>query len=121
MPTAIDKIVYGFPFPTIPPIFGTPTYHTISEVNLKLNSNAASVQSNLSCGTLGLLQLTVFTAAYNNLSVTTFLFPSRLALHPTSQPTPLAPKSPKFAMLSTPRPHSSTSTTALTRPFDKLF
>ena len=33
MPTAIDKIVDGFPFPTIPPISGTPTYNTIAEVN----------------------------------------------------------------------------------------
>ena len=59
MPTSIDKIVDGFPFPTIPPIVGTPTYNTISEVNLKLNSNSAYVQSNLVYGTLGLLQLTV--------------------------------------------------------------
>ena len=72
MPTAIDKIVDGFKFPTIPPISGTPTYHTISEVNLKLNSNSASVQSNLSCGTLGLIQLIVSPALYNTLSVTTF-------------------------------------------------
>ena len=55
MPTSNDKIMDDFPFPTISPIVGTPTYHTISEVNLKLNSNASSVQSNLGCGTLGLL------------------------------------------------------------------
>ena len=75
MPTAIDKIVDGFPFPTIPPIVGTPTYNTIAEVNLKLNSNSASVQSNLGCGTLGLLQLTVSPAVYNTLSVTPFVVP----------------------------------------------
>ena len=68
MPTAIEKIVDSFPFPTIPPIVGTPTYNTIAEVNLKLNSNSASVQSNLGCGTLGLLQLTVSPAVYNTLS-----------------------------------------------------
>ena len=82
MPTAIDKIVDGFPFPTIPPIVGTPTYHTISEVNLKLNSNAASVQSNLGCGILSLLQLTVLPAVYNTLSVTTFVVP----INPGSSP-----------------------------------
>ena len=60
MLTAIDKIVDGFPLPTIDPIIGTPTYNTIAENNLKLNSNAASVQSNLVCDTLGLLRLTVF-------------------------------------------------------------
>ena len=67
MPTAIDEIVDGFPFPTIPPIVGTPTYNTIAEVNFKLNSNSASVQSNLGCSTLGLLQLTVSPAVYNTL------------------------------------------------------
>ena len=75
MPTAIDNIVDGFPFQTITPIVGTPTYNTIAKVNLKLNSNAASVQSNLGCGTLGLLQLTVFTTVYNTLSVTAFVVP----------------------------------------------
>ena len=75
MPTAIDKMVEGFPFPTIPPIVGTPTYNTIAEVNLKLNSNSASVQSNLGCGTLGLLQLTVSPAVYNTLSSTAFIVP----------------------------------------------
>ena len=75
MPTAIDNIVDGFPFPTIPPIVGTPTYNTISEVNLKLNSNSTSVQSNLGCGNLGLLQLTVSSAVYNTLLSTTFIVP----------------------------------------------
>ena len=75
MPTAIDKIVDGFPFPTIPPIVGNPTYNTITEVNLKLNSNSASVQSNLGCGTLGLLQLTVSPAVYNTLLSTAFIVP----------------------------------------------
>ena len=75
MPTSIDNIVDGFPFPTIPPIVGNPTYNTIAEVNLKLNSNSASVESNLGCGTLGLLQLTVSPAVYNTLSSTTFIMP----------------------------------------------
>ena len=75
MTTDIDKIVDGFPFPTIPPIFGTTTYNTIAEVNLKLNSNSASVQSNLGCGTFGLLQLTVSPAVYNTLSSTAFIVP----------------------------------------------
>ena len=82
MPTSIEKIVHGFPFPTIPPIVRTPTYHTIFEFNLKLNSNAASVQSNLGCGTIGLLQLNVSPAVYNNLYVTTFVVP----INPGSSP-----------------------------------
>ena len=75
MTTAIDKIVDGFPFPTIPPIVGTPTYNTIAEVNLKLNSNAASVQSNLGCGTLDLLQTKFSPAIYNTLSYIAFIVP----------------------------------------------
>ena len=75
MPTSIDKIVDGFPFPTIPPIVGTLTYNTIFEVNLKLNLNSASVQSDLGCGNLGLLQLTVSPAVYNTLSFTAFIMP----------------------------------------------
>ena len=75
MPTAINKIVDGFPFPTISSIVGTPTYNTIVEVNLKLNSNSASVKSNLGCGTLGLLQLTVSPAVYDTLTSTPFIVP----------------------------------------------
>ena len=75
MPTAIDKIVDGFTFSTIPPIIGTLTYNTIAEVNLKLNPNSFSVQSNLGCGTLGLLQPTVSTAIYITLSSTPFIVP----------------------------------------------
>ena len=75
MTTAIAKIVDGFPFPTIQPIVGTPTYNTIAEVNLKVNSNSASVQSNLGCGTLGLLQLTISPAIHNTLSITAFVVP----------------------------------------------
>ena len=82
MPTSIDKIVDIFPFPTIPPIVGTPTYITIAEVNLKLNSNSDSVKSNLGCGTLDLLQLTVSPAVYNTFSSTPFIVP----VNPVSVP-----------------------------------
>ena len=75
MPTTIDKIVDGFTFPTIPPIIGNPTYNTIAEVNLKLNSNSDSVQSNLGCGTLGLLQLTISPSVYNTFLSTAFIVP----------------------------------------------
>ena len=75
MPTFTDKIVDGFTFPTIPYIVGTPTYNTIAEVNLKLNSNSASVQSNLGYGTFGLLQLTFSPAVYNTLLSTAFIVP----------------------------------------------
>ena len=75
MPSWIKKIVDGFTFPTINPIIGTPDYESIADIHLKLNSNAASVQSNLGCGTIGLLFLTVLTAVYATLSTTTFVLP----------------------------------------------
>ena len=68
MPTAINKIVDGFPFPTIPPIIGNPTYNTIAEVNFKLNSIYTSAQSNLGCVTLVLIQLTVLRYAFDTAS-----------------------------------------------------
>ena len=76
MPYTIAKIVDGFPFPTIPPIVGVPNYEIIAELHMKLNSNSASVQSNLGDGTLGLLSLTVSDAVYNTLSNTPFVAPA---------------------------------------------
>ena len=52
-----------------------PTYETISELNLKLIANAASVQSNLGDGQLGLLHLTVSPVEYGTLSVVAFVPP----------------------------------------------
>ena len=51
MPSLIEKIVDGFPFPMIDPIIGTPYYESIADINLKLDSNAVSVQSNIGCVT----------------------------------------------------------------------
>ena len=76
MPSSIENIVDGFPFPTINPIVGTPDYESIVDIHLKLNSNAASVQSNLGCGTLGILFFTVFTAVYATLSAIAFFPPA---------------------------------------------
>ena len=73
MPSSIEKIVDGLTFPTIDPIIGTPDYESIADIHLNLNSNSASVQSNLGCSTLGLLFLTVSPAVYATLSTTTFV------------------------------------------------
>ena len=73
----------GFPLFTISPIIGAPNYEKIVEVHLKLNSNAASVQSNLGCGTLGLLHITVSPAVYTTLLSTTFIAP----VNPIAEPT----------------------------------
>ena len=75
MPTMIDKIVDSFPFPTFSTIIGAPNYKAIAEVHLKLNSKAASVQSNLGCGTQGLLHLTAYPVVYATLLATAFIAP----------------------------------------------
>ena len=71
----IDKIVEGFPHPTITPIIGIPTYESISEIHIRLNSNAASVHSELGNGALGLLALTVTPSVYNTLAGVAFVPP----------------------------------------------
>ena len=73
MPSLIEKIVDGLPFPTIDPIVGTPDYESIADIHIKINSNDASVHSNLGCGTLGLLFLTVSPAVYATLSKIVFV------------------------------------------------
>ena len=76
MISSTDKIVEIFPYPTILPIAGQPKCDTIVEVHLQLTANAASVQSHLGYGTLGLLYLTVTLAVLNTLSLTPFIPPS---------------------------------------------
>ena len=96
MPTAIDEIVDGFPFPTISQIIRDPNYKTIAEVHLKLNSNVASVQLNLGCGTLGLLHLTVSPAVYATLLDAEFIAP----VNPGAEPTiPLIASAPQITNL----------------------
>ena len=62
----------GFPFQTIDPIVGAPTYETISDIHLKLNSNTASVHSNLEKDALGLLCLIISPAVNATLSAIPF-------------------------------------------------
>ena len=85
MTSSTDKIVESFPYPTISPIVGQPGYDTIAEVHLQLNANAASVQSHLGDGALGLLYLTVTPAVYNTLSLVPFIPP------PNPGPDPIIP------------------------------
>ena len=75
MPTEIDKILETFPHKTINVIEGTPTFSALQEIQIQLNANAASVQSDLGDGLLGLLYLTVTPATYNTLSAIPFIPP----------------------------------------------
>ena len=72
----IEKIVEGFPFQTINRVVGATTYKTISNVHLKLDSNAASVHFNLGNDALGLLYLTLSPAVYATLSAIPFDVPA---------------------------------------------
>ena len=82
MTISIDKIVDGFPHPNIAPIVGIATYKSITELNLQLNANAASMQSNLGDGQLGLLALTVSPAVFNTLSAVAFVHPVNPGTNP---------------------------------------
>jgi hypothetical protein len=75
MPSTGKIILEGFLHPTIPPIIGIPTYESISKLNLQLNTNAASVHSNLATGDgmLGLLTLTITPAVFNTLPAIPFI------------------------------------------------
>ena len=72
MTSALEKIVESFPHPTVTPIVGHPSYETITELKLKLNTNAASIYSHRGNIRLGLLFLTVKPAVYNTQSTETF-------------------------------------------------
>ena len=58
MASSTEKIRDNFPFLSVEPIVGEPTYDTIKALHQKLNTNAASVHSHLGDGKLGLLYLT---------------------------------------------------------------
>ena len=75
MTSTIDKILEGFPFPTITLIIRPHNFETISELHMNLNSKKASFQSNLGEGALGLLYLTISPTVYINLSTTSFVVP----------------------------------------------
>ena len=63
------------PNSSIPPIIGQKTYSSIHEIQQYLRSNAASIQSNLGCGTLGLIYLTLSPTVYATLLATLFVPP----------------------------------------------
>ena len=92
MTSSTDNIVESFPYLTITPIIGQPRYDTIAEGHLQLNDNAASVQSHLGDGTLGLLYLTVAPAVFNTLSLVPFVPPDNLGPDPVVSPGSTGPQ-----------------------------
>ena len=83
MATTVDSLLESFPHPTIPPIVGQPTYEAITEVTRLLNSNAASVHTDLGGGAHGHLILTVSNAVFATLSATAFVVPVNPGPTPT--------------------------------------
>ena len=75
MASSTEKIRDSFPFLTVDPILGEPSYESIKALHQKLNTNAASVRSHLGNGRLGLLYLTVTPEVYNTLSEVEFAPP----------------------------------------------
>ena len=80
-----DKIIETIPHPTFTPIIGQPTYESIAELHLKLNSNAASAHSNRSNGQLVLLFLTIKPEVHSTLSNVPFAPPSNPGPNATIQ------------------------------------
>ena len=83
---SVDKLVKSFENPNIPPIDGEPMYATLHAMHELLNSNAASVTTNLGCGTLGHVCFTLFPTIYATLSTTRVVPP----LDPGATPVILA-------------------------------
>ena len=72
---SVDKLVDSFENPSIPPIDGEPTYATLHAMHELLSSNAASVTTNLGCGNLSHLCLTLSPTVYATLLTTRVVLP----------------------------------------------
>jgi hypothetical protein len=73
--TSVESFIESFPHPTIPPIEGLPTYESITDITRLLNTNSASIHSELGDGQLGHLALTISPAVYATLSAIPFVAP----------------------------------------------
>ena len=90
--TSVDKLVESFEKPTIPPINGKPTYATIHSLQKFLNSNMASVSTNLRCGTMGHLCLTLSFTVYKTLLETQVVTPTNHGAAPIIPEGAIGPK-----------------------------
>ena len=79
---SINKLVESFENPSIPLIDGEPTYTTLHAMHELLNSNAASVNTNLGCGMLGHLCLNSPPTVYATFSTTRFVPHTNLGATP---------------------------------------
>ena len=73
--TSVDKLINRFEIPTIPPIDGELTYLMICAMHKLINSNRASVNTNLGCGALRHLCRTLSPTVYATLLTTQVVSP----------------------------------------------
>ena len=99
MTTVLEKIVAGFPYPTVDSIHRHPNYDSISNLHQKLHANVTSVYSALGGGTHGHLVLTVPPAVCNTLSATPFVEPSDPSQNPVIPPLSTGPQIASFRLI----------------------
>ena len=80
--TSIDKLAESFENPKISPTDSDPMYAIIHSLQKLLNSNVASVSTNIRYGTLGHLCLTISSTVYSTLSTTLFIPPPNTRVAP---------------------------------------
>ena len=80
--SSVNKLIESFENPSIPLIDKEMMYAMLHAMHELLNSNVASVTTNLGCGTIGHLCLTLSPTFYATLSTTRFVLP----LNPGSTP-----------------------------------
>ena len=77
-----NSITASFPIPSLEPITARPTYASVQALQVALNSNAASVHSDLGDGLQGHLALTISAAAYLVITGVAFVAPANPGPHP---------------------------------------
>ena len=92
----IESVISAFPYASIKPIVGAPTYESINEVATLLKANASAIHTENGGGQLGYLALTVSPAVYALLAPNT---PFVIPVNPGATPPALANANPTAAQI----------------------
>ena len=90
MTTSIESILSTFPECPIAPLEGVPTHTFLTEVNVFLNTCAASVHFNIGNGTIGYLVITAQPDSFTIASPTAFVKPINPGELVLAEPAPAA-------------------------------
>ena len=82
----IDNVMSTFPYPSLSPINGVPTFETINDMVTNLKANAAAIHTDNGGGQFGFLALMVSPTVYATLTNEPFIVPA----NPGPTPVPLA-------------------------------